>query len=107
MRTHVAHKGDKRFYYYLCRKHHEDREACPNRKHQRAEKVERQVRDLVYEGMTSPERLRADLDRMIELERQGFLRGDPDRKAKAWLDKLAEADRIRVGYQEMAAPKGS
>ena len=102
MRTHVAHKGTKRFYYYHCRRHHEDREACPNRKHQRAEKVEREVRELVYAAMTDPEQLRADLDRMIELKRQE-LRGDPDRDAKAWLEKLAEADRMRGGYQEMAA----
>jgi hypothetical protein len=102
MKTQVTHKGNKRFYYYHCRKHHEDREACPNRKHQRAEKVERLVRDLVREAMTDPEQLRADLDRAIELERQG-LRGNPERKSKAWLEKLSEIGRMRRSYQEQAA----
>jgi len=39
---------------------------------------------------------------MIELEREG-VRGNPEREAKAWLNKLAEADRERSGYQRLAA----
>jgi acetyl-CoA carboxylase carboxyltransferase component len=31
------------------------------------------------------------------------LRGDPDREAKAWLQKLSETERMRSNYQEMAA----
>ena len=31
------------------------------------------------------------------------MRGDPEREAKAWLDKLDEADRERRGYQRLAA----
>jgi hypothetical protein len=31
------------------------------------------------------------------------LRGSPEREAKTWLDKLAEVDRKRARYQEMAA----
>jgi hypothetical protein len=46
--------------------------------------------------------LRADLDAMIELER-GNMRGDPDKETKLWTDKLAEIDRRRTRYQEMAA----
>ena len=38
----------------------------------------------------------------IELERDS-LRGDPDKEQKVWLDKLAEVDRKRARYQEMAA----
>jgi hypothetical protein len=30
------------------------------------------------------------------------MRGDPDREEKTWLDELAEADRMRSGYQELA-----
>ena len=41
---------------------------------------------------------------MIEEERKG-LRGDPDREAKTWLDKLTEVDEMRAGYQELAAKK--
>ncbi|MBV9455245.1 MAG: recombinase family protein [Rubrobacter sp.] len=102
MRTTTTRKANKTYYYYHCKKHREEWDACPNRKNHRGEELERQVRNLVREAMTDPEQLRADLDRMIELERQQ-LRGDPDREAKAWLDKIAEVDRMRSGYQELAA----
>ena len=58
--------------------------------------------DTISALLKDPEQLRADLDKMIELERYS-LRGDPDKEQKVWLDKLAEADRKRVRYQEMAA----
>jgi hypothetical protein len=40
---------------------------------------------------------------MIDRERRSSLRGDPDLESKAWMDKLAEIDRMRSGYQEQAA----
>ncbi len=52
--------------------------------------------------LSDPEQLRADLEKMIELERDGA-RGDPDSEAKAWLARLAEADRKRARFQDMAA----
>jgi hypothetical protein len=52
--------------------------------------------------MQDPEKLRDDLERMIELKREG-LRGDPDREAKAWLEKLSEVNRKRAAFQDMAA----
>lgn len=52
--------------------------------------------------MSDPDQLRRDLERMIELER-GAVRGDPRRETKAWLEQLAEADRKRSGFQDMAA----
>ncbi len=57
---------------------------------------------LVSDLMKDPEQFREDLETMIELERWGGRRGDPDREAKAWLEKLTEADRMRKNYQEMA-----
>jgi multidrug resistance efflux pump len=60
------------------------------------------VWNFTYELLTKPEQLQADLERMIELEREG-VRGDPEREAKGWLDKLAEADRERSGYLRLAA----
>lgn len=41
-----------------------------------------------------------DLDELIERK---ALRGDPDKEARLWLDKLAEADRKRSGFQYMVA----
>jgi hypothetical protein len=42
------------------------------------------------------------MERLVELERKD-VRGDPEREAKVWLEKLAEADRKRSGFQDMAA----
>jgi hypothetical protein len=42
------------------------------------------------------------LIRMIELEKRGA-HADPKRQAKAWLDKLAEAEAERRGYLRLAA----
>jgi DNA repair ATPase RecN len=52
--------------------------------------------------MKDPDQLRADLERVLEQERRDT-RGDPEREAKAWHDKLAEVDRKRSGFQDMAA----
>jgi DNA repair exonuclease SbcCD ATPase subunit len=52
--------------------------------------------------LADPEQLRADLDRMIELERRST-RGDPVREQETWLDELTEVERKRARYQEMAA----
>jgi hypothetical protein len=48
------------------------------------------------------DRIREGLDQMIEEERKGR-RGDPEQGTKAWFAKLAEVDRSRERYQEMAA----
>ena len=52
--------------------------------------------------LQDPERLRSDLDRMIELERNGA-HGDPDREAKVWAGKLAEAAAKRARFQHAYA----
>ena len=76
--------------------------SCSNRKTHRAERIEPAVWGMVSELLTDPERLRVGLDAMVEQERSG-VRGDPDREARMWLERLAEADRMRAGYQELAA----
>ena len=52
--------------------------------------------------MKSPDQLREDLERMIELEWEGT-RGNPEWEAKAWLEKLAEMDQERRGHLRLAA----
>jgi hypothetical protein len=47
------------------------------------------------------ERLRPGLDAGIERERESA-HGDPGGETKLWLDKLADEDRKRARYQEMA-----
>ena len=69
----------------------------------RAEDLEAKVWGFVSNLMKKiSEQLREDLERMVELERRE-LRTDPEREAKAWLEKLAEADRMRSGYQDLTA----
>jgi site-specific DNA recombinase len=104
MRTSVTRKKDgKCYFYYSCASRREGNlSSCSNRKTHRAERIEPAVWDLVSELLTDPERLRAGLDAMVEQERSGS-RGDPDREARAWLERLSEADRMRAGYQELAA----
>jgi hypothetical protein len=79
-----------------------DYSTCQNRKSHRADRVEPLVWDYVSGVMKNPEELRSDLDRMIELKRQET-RGDPEREAKVWLDRLAETDQERRGYLRLAA----
>ncbi len=64
--------------------------------------MEPMVWDFVCGLLKEPARVRAGLDAMIEQEREG-LRGDPDSEVKVRLDKLAEADEERRGYQRLAA----
>jgi hypothetical protein len=102
MRTNVTQKVAKRYYYYICRKHHEEREACPNRKSHRADKVEPDVWRLISELLQKPEQLRVDLERMIEVERSGLQR-DPDREIHSWSEKLTELNRKRARFQHSYA----
>ena len=103
MSTHsVTGRKKQRYFYYLCsrvRLHGKD--ACPQR-NLRADKEEPRVWKFVSDLLKDPEKLRAGLDAMIEKERNG-MQGDPDREARSWLDQLAETDRMRAGYQELAA----
>jgi hypothetical protein len=80
-------------HYYRCPKRLRDRDACPQPRNWRADRAEPKVWDLVSGLMTDPEQLRADLERMIELQRDS-LRGDPSRETKAWLEKLAATGRM-------------
>jgi site-specific DNA recombinase len=100
----VSTKGRPRRYYYRCpNRALNGLEACQLRTNYRAERLEAEVWETVAAILTDPEQLRADLEEMIEREREGGLRGDPDRERKAWLNKLAETDRMRSGYQELTA----
>jgi hypothetical protein len=64
--------------------------------------LESQVWNEVSALMKAPYQLTADLERMIELERQDN-RGDPDREAKVWLDKITELDQESRGCLRLAA----
>ena len=67
----------------------------------RAEETEALVWAFVLGYLKDPEQLRAGLERFIEEER-GAVRGDPEREAKMWLDRIAEADSQRTRAQNLA-----
>ena len=106
MTAHTVRHGSspKKSHYYTCSRVNVsyDYRACSNRKSHRADRLEPMVWEHVSGVMKDPEQLRDDLDRMIELERQGR-RGDPTKDAKLWADKLAETETKRARYQDMAA----
>ncbi|MDQ3913254.1 MAG: recombinase family protein [Actinomycetota bacterium] len=96
-------KSRKRYYYYRCSNHMKSAyDGCSNYRHYRAQELEEQVWQEVRALLRDPGRLRAGMDTVIEMHRAA-LRGNPEREAKTWLDKLTEIDRKRARYQEMAA----
>jgi hypothetical protein len=96
-------KSTKTYYYYRCSNHMKSSyDGCSNYPHYRAEELEEQVWQEVRGLLRDPERLRAGWDAVIEMHRSA-LRGAPEWEEKTWLDKLAEVDRKRARYQEMAA----
>ncbi len=89
--------------YYRCYgRLNKGAEACPRVKGERAEVIEAFAWHFVRDLLLDPDRLRADLDAAIELERERGTHGDPEREAKTWLDRIAEADRQRARAQDLA-----
>jgi len=90
-------------HYYRCYgRLNKGTEACPRIKGEKAEVIEAFAWNFVRDLLLDPDQLRADLDTAIELEREHSTHGDPEREAKAWLDKIAEADRQRSRAQDLA-----
>jgi site-specific DNA recombinase len=92
------------YHYYKCpkRRRHSLDDACSNRKHYRAERSEAAVWEFVSGLLKDPEHLRVGLEAMIVQER-AEMRGDPDREAASWLEKLSEISQERRGYIRLAA----
>lgn len=104
VRTARKKSGDGKyvFCYYRCREGNRKRDTCSNGRSVRSDRAHPAVWDLVSGLLLDPERLRAGLERMIEEERAG-MPGDPGQDAGAWRERLAEADRRRSGYLDLAA----
>jgi site-specific DNA recombinase len=89
-------------HYYRCRTRRDNgKEACEvtNR---RADVIEAEVWESVRAILSDPERLRDDLDAMIEMKRQAS-RNDPREEMNHWLKVLADADEKRAKYQRAYA----
>lgn len=96
-------RGRKLYHYYHCISYRRpDKGPCEQKKNFPAHKVEEPVWEFVRSYLLSPEQLRQDLDRMIDIEREG-LRGDPGREHATWVRKLSELDRKRSAYQDQQA----
>lgn len=93
----------KRYFYYRCPRRAQDgAAACSQAKYHVAEEIESGAWNRVCSILTDPEQLRDDLERVIEQERHS-VRGNPEREVRTWLEKLAELDRKRSGYIDLAA----
>ena len=94
---------NKVHHYYRCRTRHlEGKGACSMSKNIRAEEAEHAVWSFVTGLLLNPETLREGLDEMIERERAGT-HGNPEEEVVLWLDRLAEVERKRASFQDMAA----
>ncbi len=95
-------KSTRFYYYYRCSNHMKaSYDGCSIYRHYRAEELEEQVWQAVRRLLRNPERLRTGMDTVIEMHRSA-LRGRPELEAQVWLDELAQLDRKRGRYQEMA-----
>jgi multidrug resistance efflux pump len=77
------------------------RNSC-RQKMERAQKAEEAMWEFVSRVLKDPDRILASMDVLIE-QKRAELRGDPEREAKAWLERLAEVDQERRGYLKLAA----
>jgi site-specific DNA recombinase len=103
MRTCTTRKKDgRRYFYYACAKHHKERDTCLNRRSYRAQALETAVQRVICEMLANPSEVREAFEAALQRERDGE-HGDLDQEEQAWLEKLAEAEHMRRGYQEMAA----
>lgn len=93
----------KIYHYYRCRTRHlEGKGACSMSKNIRAEEAEHAVWSFVTGLLLNPEALREGLDEMIDRERDGN-HGSPEEEFAHWLDRLADVERKRASFQDMAA----
>jgi hypothetical protein len=101
----VRRQGGRRYeyFYYHCSGYDKyGLKGCDKARFASATKLEGQVWDFVRGILLDPAELRSDLDRAIELEREGRY-GDPEAEAKHWLEKLSEIDEEWRGFLRLAA----
>jgi site-specific DNA recombinase len=99
----VVSSANTHLFYYCCKAKYKHGAAfCQASRTHRAEKLEALAWGEVRGYLEEPERLRADLNRKIELEKSGA-RGEPEREIKLWAEKLAEADAKRARFQHAYA----
>src|SRR3712207_1598828 len=104
--TRAAKGGGRAYYYYHCPKRRQyGVEGCSHGKHHPAEALESEVWQAVSSYIKNPERLRADIERAIELMRQE-VPGDASLAAKAWAISLLRSN-ARGAATSTSLPKDS
>ncbi len=78
--------------------------TCPNGKGRRAEELEEQVWGFASSLLKDPQLLCRGLHQLIEQEKSASY-GDPEKEARAWLERLSVIERKRSGFQEIAAER--
>ena len=102
MTSHTAKRDEKIYHYYRCHRSVDYRRNSCRQRMERAQKAEEAMWDFVSTVLKDPGRILVDMDALIERKR-AELRGDPEREARAWLERLAEVDQERHGYLKLAA----
>jgi site-specific DNA recombinase len=103
MRTHTTKPHARPYHYYSCARRRQLQKMCECEQPSiQARKVEPLIWELVSGLLKDPEHIRRGLERMIALQREGT-KEDPEREAREWTEKLAEADSKRSRYQDIAA----
>jgi site-specific DNA recombinase len=103
MTSHTAKRGEKLYHYYRCHRAVDYRRGSCRQRMTRAVEAEEAMWGFVSRVMKDPGRILVGMDALIERKRSE-LRGDPEREAKAWLERLVEVDtERRRGYLKLAA----
>ena len=102
MTSHTAKRGEKVYHYYRCHRSVDYRRNSCRQRMERAQKAEEAMWDFVSRVLKDPGRILVGMDAFIERKR-AELRGDPDREARAWFERLAQVDQERRGYLKLAA----
>jgi site-specific DNA recombinase len=93
----------KIYHHYRCRTRHlKGKEACSMSKNVRAKEAEHAVWSFVSDLLLNPEALSEGFDEMMRRERAGN-HGNPEAEAAVWLEQLADVERKRSSFQDMAA----
>jgi len=103
MKTHTTESNGRPYHYYGCARRRQLGKKCDCKQSSIQEhRVEPVVWDFVSWLLKDPEHVRRGIERMIDRECAG-MKGKPEQEENMWAEKLAQVDRKRSRYQEMAA----
>ena len=104
MGTHTTQpRGGRVYHYYKCKRRSRlGKTGSCRQKALRPDEVEAAVWKFVSELLVDPERIKAGLEKLMDDE-AAIWRGDPEREAEVWAEKLEECARLRRAYQQQQA----